>query len=254
MSILMFAVLCAGLAQAETPAAKANDPRLFADYEALVAFLQKTPAYSLDVLLEWKGEDGSHPGARRFAFQLERPGTYRLELRPDAKAAPRVIVVSDGKTVTTLYTPKGLYEETPFTDLLQSLGENPLVGPGLGGSLIDTLLRGDLVEIVKGRVTGGTLVGVETRDGRALRHYRLKWRGDDEELWIGPASEPLIRKLVRVSLDPEAAGANPPRLVTTTTLSWRLGPVPAAAFRLDLPAKARKVDDLSAAIVEEANP
>ena len=51
-------------------------------------------------------------------------------------------------------------------------------------------------------------------------------------------------------LDPEATGKGN-KLITTTTLSWSIGPLPPETFQRVPPPGARKVDDLGAAIADE---
>ena len=255
MLTIVLALALSGPMQGQ-PAAKSapkpNDPQMIADYEALVAFVQKTPRFSVEAIKTDQDDDG-HLEKMHYAFRLERPGRFRLEVRPDERHTPALIVVSDGKTVTTYHAPRNIYSESPFQDVLSALDEDVVVARALSGSLVDTLLRSDLVPIIRERVTDGALVGTETVDGRSLRHYRLRWRGDAEELWIGPDAEPLLRKLVRTQVIPEAGGKSS-QIVTTTALSWTVGgPTPEGAFTMKLPPQARKVDDIADALMELEN-
>jgi thiol-disulfide isomerase/thioredoxin len=227
-----------------------NDPRLVAYYEKLAAFLQALRAYSLDVRLDWKveGPGDGQSGRNEFSFRLERPGRFRLEVKPGGQGEASLVVVGDGREVTTLYVPKALYSRAPLRNPVEGLERNPIVATSLSGSLIDTLMRPDLVEIFRGHAEAGEHLGVETVDGRKLDRFRLRWKRDDEELWIGPEDEPLPRKLVRITKVPAGEGKDV-RLVTTASLSWKLGgPIPAETFRLALPEKAERVEDIYSAL------
>jgi thiol-disulfide isomerase/thioredoxin len=242
-------------AQAPAPAA-ANDPRMLADYARLVEFLQKQPSYRLEVRVDWKstGEGLDQSGANLYRFALERPGRFRIEVRPGEAPEPSLLVVSDGTTVTTLYPAKGLYSQAPLQSPAEAMESNPIVAMSLDGSLIDTLMRPDLVEVVKDHAGGGKLVGAEAVDGRQLNHYTLRWRRDDEAIWIGPEAEPLLRRVIRTVQVPVREGVTM-RLVTTANLSWQLGgAIPPGTFALAIPPGARKVDDIYNALVQGEAP
>jgi thiol-disulfide isomerase/thioredoxin len=228
-----------------------NDPRLEAAYVKLVDFLRKTPAYSVEVRVDWatEGQPDGESGTNLYLYRLERPNRFRIEVRPGQQPEPALIVVSDGTTVTTLYTPKGLYSRDRVREPREVLERNPIVASSLSGSLIDTLMRPDIVEIVRSHASEARFVGLEEVDGRKLEHFRLRWRRDDEELWTGPEAEPLPRKMIRTVSVPVREGAVL-KVVTTATLSWTIaGPIPAASFAIKLPEGARMVDDIYGALV-----
>jgi thiol-disulfide isomerase/thioredoxin/outer membrane lipoprotein-sorting protein len=233
------------------PAAAANDPRMIASYERLVGFLAGLDGFDLAVRLDWEveGDDPGQRGSNHYRFRLRRPGRFRIEVRPDDHPEPTLIVVSDGQTATTLYPPKSLYARAPLLDdPAEALERNPIVAISLSGSLIDTLMRPDLVDVVRSHATGGTFLGTEEVDGRELDRYSLSWRGDEEELWIGPESEPLPRKLVRILTVPTGAD-RATRLITTATLDWSLdADIPDEAFAVTLPPDATRVEDIYAAL------
>lgn len=228
-----------------------NDPRLVAAYEQMVGFLDKQPRYSLDVKIDWKvtgGEVEAQSGVNAFRYQLERPERYRIEVRPEG-GEPSLIVVSDGAgKVTTFYPSKSLFARAAAVGLKEGLESNPILAMSLSGSLIDTLMRQDLVEVVKSHVTHARLLGQEEVGGRKLDHYGLTWRLDQEELWFGPAEEPLMRKLVMTRKVPGPDNKST-TLVSTATLSWKIGEaIPATAFQLELPKGAVEVSDIHQAL------
>jgi thiol-disulfide isomerase/thioredoxin len=250
----------AALVVSQVPAA--NDPKLLDYYARQVKFLQETPAYAVEVRLDWKtegqGEGEGTSGTNLYKFQYQKPGTFRIEVRPgrkegepDAPSGPSLIVASDGKTVTTFHPGKSLYMQVPLVDLKDALANNPIVSMSLDGSLLDTLLRDDLVEIVRDHANGGKHEGTETVDGRALDRFTLRWGADDEILWFGPPDEPLPRRLVRTVAVP-VPDKPPLKLVTTATLDWNTKPgeFPEGTFTIDLPEKARKVEDVYTALVQ----
>jgi thiol-disulfide isomerase/thioredoxin/outer membrane lipoprotein-sorting protein len=249
-SLSIALALCA---QAPAPApAPANDPRMLADYARMVEFLQKQPSYRLEVRVDWKstGQGLDQSGTNRYRFALERPGKFRIEVRPGEAPAPSLLVVSDGEAVTTFYPAKGLYSRSPLRAPAEAMEANPIVAMSLDGSLIDTLMRPDLVEVVKDHAGGGRLVGAEAVDGRTLNRYTLRWRRDDEEIWIGPEDQPLLRRVVRTVQVPVREGETM-RLVTTAELKWQLaGAIPPDTFAPDLPPDAKRVDDIYNALVQ----
>ncbi|MEW4570582.1 DUF2092 domain-containing protein [Tautonia sp. JC769] len=230
----------------------ANDPKLIAAYERLVGYLADLEAFDLTVRLDWTVEgarDDDQAGTNLYRLRVRRPGRFRIEVRPGDRPEPSLIVVGDGQTATTFYPARGLYSQAEqLNDPARALERNPIVAISLSGSLIDTLLRPDLVDLVRSYATGGAFLGTEELDGRALDRYSLSWRGDEEELWIGPEAEPLPRKLVRILTVPTGEG-RADRLVTTATFDWTLGgPIPDDAFALDLPDDATRVEDIYAAL------
>ena len=53
--------------------------------------------------------------------------------------------------------------------------------------------------------TEADFVGTEPVDGVSTEHFKIRWRGEDLDLWVGPKEQPLLRKLslnyVKVSSD-----------------------------------------------------
>src|SRR6056297_3202030 len=218
---LSLAVSPAGPARAAQEGARnadaPNDPRMMAAYDRLVDFLNGLDAYDLNVRLDWQveGDELGQRGSNRYRFLLDRPGKFRIEVRPGNRPDPSLIVVSDGETATTLYPPRSLYAQAPLMDdPAEGLQRNPIVAISLSGSLIDTLMRPDLVDVVASHASGGKFTGLEQVDGRELERYTLSWKGDEEELWIGPKAEPLPRKLVRIVTVPTGPD-QATRLITT---------------------------------------
>jgi len=251
-SIPAFPVALALALAAATPVKAQNDPaQNDPKYEAAVARMAETiralPSYAVDVRLDWKAGDGV-AGANLLSFRLQRPGKFRVETRADGKAEPSLVVVSDGTTVTTYLPDKKLYDRDPFRGLDHLLEDAPILAAGLKGSLIDTLMRPDMKAYVLARSHAARPVGTETVDGRALTHFHLTWGRDGEDFWLGPDDQTLPRKLVRTYVFPgkdEAAL----KLTTTATLSWAVDkPIDPKSFAVDLPADAKEVEDLEAAL------
>lgn len=232
------------------------DPKLADYYTRQVAFLKDADSYSVEVRLDWKtqGAGDETSGVNLYRFAYRKPGRFRIEIRPggegaDAPTEPSLLVVSDGETVTTYYPERKLVAERPLIDLKDALADNAIVAMSLDGSLLDTLLRSDLVEIVRSHANQSRHEGQEAVDGKTLDRFSLRWRADDEQLWFGPAEEPLPRKLVR-TVKVAVPGKPPFQLVTTATLTWKLGAeLPDSTFRFDRPDDARKVPDIYAALV-----
>ncbi|WP_169978577.1 DUF2092 domain-containing protein [Tautonia rosea] len=251
-SFVLALALPATPSQEDAPAPGANDPKMIAAYDRLVAFLDGLESFDLTVRLDWNVEgarDDDQAGTNLYRLQVQRPDRFRIEVRPGDRPEPSLIVVGDGQTATTLYTAKALYSQAEqLNDPAAALERNPIVAISISGSLIDTLMRPDLVDLVQSHATDGAFVGTEQVDGQTLDRYTLSWRGDEEELWIGPDSEPLPRKLVRILTVP--TGENRvDRLITTATFNWTLGaPIPDDAFALELPDNAKRVEDIYSAL------
>lgn len=254
--VLALAVPATTVQEDNPPAPGANDPKLIAAYERLVEYLAGLEAFDLTVRLDWKLEgprDDDQTGTNLYRLQVQRPGRFRIEVRPGDRPEPTLIVVGDGQTATTFYTAKALYSQAEqLNDPAAALERNPIVAISISGSLIDTLMRADLVDLVRSHATDGTFLGTEEVDGQTLDRYSLSWRGDEEELWIGPDSEPLPRKLVRILTVPSGEG-RADRLITTATFDWTLGgPIPDEVFALELPDDAKEVEDIYSALANGA--
>lgn len=249
---MLTTILCTLALAVPLQGADDNDPRMIGAYEKLVAFLRDAPSYALEVRVDWKteGDGGGQSGTNLYSLRVKRPGKFRIEVKPGGVAQATLIVVGDGTTVTSLYTPKALYSQDKPVGPIEGLKRNTLLAQSLDGSLIDTLMRPDLVEIASSHATGGKHVGVEPVDGQSLDHYHLRWRSSEEDLWIGPEAEPLPRKLVARRAIAVGEGAAM-TLITTATLKWKIGEdAPEATFTISLPENARKVDDLYTALSE----
>jgi hypothetical protein len=261
LRIALLSLAMTGQAPADDADPTANDPRMLADYARVVAFLARVPDVTLEVRSAWEtsGEDPPQRGVNRCRARFARdPDRFRIEVLGDGEgegegdeARPALIVASDGRATTVYHPGRKLYSRHEHGDLAEALGCQAIVGQSLSGMLVDTLFRPDLVAVVEDHAARGRFEGVETIDGRALNRYTLHWRGDDEVLWIGPDAEPLPRRLIRVLRAP-LGDRKPVTLTTTSTLTWTLGGGgdgdAAAPFTIDLPADARRVDDLDAAL------
>lgn len=252
MKKLVFSLMAA---LAAAPASRAqdeksdNDPRYEAAVGRAAEALKSLPSYAVDVIVDWKTGDGAS-GSNAYTFLLERPGKFRVEVKPDPKAEPNLVVVSDGKLVTTSLPAKKMYQQAPLLDPSRGLENNPILATSLKGSLIDSLMKPDLKEYVLARSRRAVLVGTEDLDGRKVDHFRLFWGRDEEDYWLGPEAQTLPRKLVRVYHFPgqDEAGLT---LTTTATLQWTVGPpIDPSAFAIALPEGAKKVEDIEAALTD----
>jgi hypothetical protein len=262
LSIALLGLAMAGQAPADADAGAktvdaadptANDPRMMAEYARIVELLARVPEASVEVRAEWEtaGEGPPQRGVNRCRARFAKPDRFHIEVLGDGNdPKPVLIIASDGRATTVHHPGRKLYTRHEHNGLVEALRCQAIIEQSLSGMMVDTLFRPDLVAVVEDHAARGRFEGTDTIDGRELNRYTLHWRGDDETLWVGPAAEPLPRKLIRVLRAP-LGGKNAVTLTTTTTLTWKLGAGPGdneGAFTIDLPADARQVEDLDTAL------
>lgn len=226
-----------------------NDPRYVAAIGRMAESLKTLPSYAVDVVVDWKTGDGAS-GSNAYRFRLVKPGKFRVEVKPEPNAPSTLVVVSDGKVVTTFLPSKALYQEAPLADPSRGLENNPILATSIKGSLIDSLMSPNLKEFVLERSRKATLVGQDELNGSKVDHFRLIWGRDEEDYWVGPEAQTLPRKLIRVYHFPgqDEKGLT---LTTTATLSWSVDArIEDSTFAIELPKNAKKVADIEAALTD----
>lgn len=229
--------------------ASENDPRYVAAVTRSAENLKNLPAYSVDVVVDWKTGDGAS-GSNAYSFRFKKPNLFRVEVKPEPNAEPTLIGVSDGKTLTTFLLSRKLYQQAPMVEPDRAMESSPVLASSLKGSLIDSLMRPNIKDYVLARSRSAKPVGMDDLDGRKVEHFRLIWGRDEEEYWLGPEDQTLPRKLIRVYHFPGQDEA-PLTLTTTATLKWSVdAPIDPSVFTLKLPDDAKKVEDIEAALTD----
>jgi peroxiredoxin len=119
----------------------------------------------------------------------------------------------------------------------------------LSGSGVELLIRPQIRAQLIARIDKVEFVGDETLSGQAVAHSRLTL--DDGKLldvWFTKQTKPLLLQLATTERIPVSAKQTI-ELLTTSKFAWKVGgPLPDSTFSVTIPADARQVDDLLAAL------
>lgn len=216
--------------------------------------LQSGSAYSVEAVCEWKGSGNGPERTGKNVLTIVAEGTNRLRLEAIAEGRDKqgqLLVVSDGKTLTRMFTGHKLYSQTPTTRPLDDLQTDNLTRQALRGSGMDFLLKTDLVGHVLAQTSRVTDLGiVESRDQK-LQAFKLNLAdGREVVVHMTTGDHPIpveIFTTVRVPLAENKTFV----LNLDTRLKWNLKATPTAdTFVARIPEGARKVNDLMEAIVQ----
>jgi peroxiredoxin len=185
-----------------------------------------------------------------YRLVVQRPGKFRVEVRPTESGKAELVCVSDGKTLTRLLTAKGLYTKVKAADPLAELPRCALTAMSLQGSGLDILTRPDAVTYVLGQVARVEDRGAAAFEGGKAHHFKLLLGRREVELWFTEGPVPLLRRFVR-TLEVPVGDKDKFKLITVADLKWQVGgDAPEGAFTVTLPEGARQVDDLHEALVK----
>jgi len=172
-------------------------------------------------------------------FMFERPNKFAMRSEHAADKNAGLVIVSDGKTMTTLAKRLKQYAEAKAPSNMAAIGR-PLLqyGQPATGLLFQNILAEDPDEMLLDGVTKATLVGTQKVDGKDAHHLKFTQDQFDWELWIAAEGEPFIVKASSTHATPDGGQA-----VTVETYSkWKVNPeLPKDAFEFKAPEGVKKV-------------
>jgi len=231
--------------KATTSTASADVAKLNAIVGQALQFLSKADNYVLTVQSQWKasGDAPGQEGQSNYRL-LARGKQHRIEVQSQGAEAPQLVCVNDGKNVTTLLASQGLYSQHAVGSPQASLESNQMLAQSLAGSAIDILLQPNVGEYVHAQATAVKYFGQEQLGKQKCHRFQLQWAGAEVELWFAAAGDPLLVQFVRTACVPTSE-TECYEMVHTARFQWKLNTqLPTGAFAVELPANARRVNDI----------
>lgn len=237
------------IAAAQAPsAARQFEEVLRAALEAL----RRAGSYRVEVDSQWQAADGRHgpPGGGHYRLDWQG-GKYRIEVRSQEAEQPQLIGVCDGRELLTYYPARQLYSRHPIDSPHADLSANTMLALSLQGSALDILLHKDVTGFVRSQAEGVQDRGRVLLGQQPARHFQLLWHGARVDLYFAAEGVPLLLKFVHTTHVPTAAGETYEQ-VSTARFQWQLGVVPPSDWlHVALPATARQVREIYAALAGE---
>jgi thiol-disulfide isomerase/thioredoxin len=234
-----------GEPKATTSTTSADVAKLNAIVGQALTFLGKAENYVLTVQSQWKasGDAPGQEGQSNYRL-IARGKQHRIEVQSQGAQAPQLVCVNDAKNVTTLLAPSGLYSQHAVGSPQASLESNQMLSQSLAGSAIDILLQPNVGEYVQAQATAVKYFGQEQLGKQKCHRFQLQWAGAEVELWFAATGDPLLVQFVRTACVPTSE-KECYEMVHTARFQWKLNTqLPAGAFALELPADAKRVNDI----------
>ncbi len=245
-------ILPSGTPTSSAPATlNAGEKQFDAVVQRFESLLKNCTRFTVDVTSRWTSRGGAQQAAGTNLFHIvsQTRGKLLIEAGSKETGPAQFICASDGRTVTRLYRPAKLYSQQPVSNLYKELEGDPMTVQMLGESGIDFLIRPDFRAHLVAQIRSLKDLGIETDGANKVHHFRLIL-ADNRVLdtWFLVGDKPLLAKLVRtVSIPIDAQRTF--QLTTTNVFKWEIdGPVPDSTFAVQIPADAKKVSDLFAAL------
>ncbi|MDG3004626.1 DUF2092 domain-containing protein [Paludisphaera mucosa] len=265
-SSLVLALTLLGQALADQPLAEPGRvaPEFVATLEKAQATMAGLKSYSVAARVKSTltdpagGPDAVSGSTSTQTIVASRPGRFAVASDwaafGEAEERPALRVACDGRKLVTYYVPDGLYAEYEGPDPGVQVYHQHIVESTLDASGLSVMARPDLREHVLRHARSASVDGEEVVDGVPTTRFRVDYDGMPVVMWVGPKDAPLLR---RMELTFESAAPGGPKLVTArrSDLTWTLDvDVPDSAFVLAVPAEAKRVDDVFAAMIAARTP
>jgi cytochrome c biogenesis protein CcmG/thiol:disulfide interchange protein DsbE len=214
--------------------------------------LLESGAFTFDVISQWKstgvGED--RKGTNIFHVAVQAGGKLRIEAGSKERGEAQLVCVSNGRTITRLLRSE-VYSQHDAGTTLDELQHDAMTIQALEGSGVDVLVspqfRARLIAQLEGNVED---LGLEKVDNVDMRHFRGVVREGERvfDMWFTTGNQPVLTRLV-MTINMQIDGQQTFRLTTAGSFQWKIGVThPEGTFTLAIPAGARRVHDLMAAL------
>jgi hypothetical protein len=234
------------------PQADAAATEFAAVLEKALGALATAGRYILDVKSTWGavGDPNGPQGGSRYRL-IADGGKYRVEVQSQAAASPELVCVNDGESVTTWFPARKLYSKHVVDSPQATIESNTMLAMSLQGSAIDIMLQPDVLGFVRTQATEVTDHGLATLSGVPTRHFEVFWAGAKVQLWFAAEGDPLLLQFTRTTCVPTSANENY-EMSCTARFAWKIeGEAAAGAFAVELPADARRVNEIYDALSGE---
>ncbi len=215
--------------------------------------LTDSGAFTADVVSQWQatGSGKDVQGTNVFHVAVQAGGKLRLEAGSHEAGVAQFICVSDGRSITRLLKSANLYSQHDAGSTLDELQHDAMTLQTVNGSGVDFLVRPQFRAQLIAQITGVVDVGPEKLGNVNTRHFRLNMVDKRVfDLWFTVGNEPVLTKLVTTTTIP-IDDQKTFQLTTSGTFQWKIGVShPEGTFTLAIPAGARRVNDLLAALQE----
>lgn len=237
--------------QVTLSAAEAAFDAMFRGFEQR---LTESESFAVDVTSRWVARGASEArGTNLFHVAVQAGGKLRVEAGSQERGPGQFICVSDGRTMTRLLrsaTPN-LYSQHDAGSTLDELPHDAMTMQALNGSGVEFLVRPQFRAQLIAQIASVEDLGTEQLDGAETRHLKLKLLDKRVfDVWFTTGRQPELYRLVTTT-DIPIDDQQTFQLTTTSSFQWRVGVThPSGTFELAIPANARRVSDLLAALQE----
>ncbi len=215
--------------------------------------LTESGAFTADVVSQWEatGSGKDVQGTNIYHVAVQAGGKLRVEAGSKEAGAAQFVCVSDGRSITRLLRSANLYSQHDAATTLDELQHDAMTLQTLNGSGVDFLVRPQFRAQLIAQITGVEEVGPEKLNNTDTRHFRLTLVDKRVfDLWFTAGDQPVLTRLVTTTSIP-IDGERTFRLTTSGSFQWKVGVThPEGTFTLAIPAGARRVNDLLAALQE----
>ena len=220
--------------------------------QAMDALKQFTVTARLNSSLESPGMKQGSTSTQ--TITAKRPG--KMLIRADwaqfgeSAERPQLRVLLDGTRLTTFFVPSRLVSFHEGKDAAEELAGEAIIASTLESSGLHVLTMPDMAKFVLAHTDEAKLAGTEVVDGIECRKFEVAYSGMRLNLWMGPESQPLLRKLSEstvITRDDKSQLTSS----RTSVLSWSVNKeIPDSEFQLPLPEKTSRVDNILQALSE----
>lgn len=215
--------------------------------------LYEAGAFAVDVTSRWtyRGEGRKTEGTNLYHVAVQKGGKYRIEAGSAEQGKAQYVCVSDSRQVIRFHKAANYYSRQAASATQDDLQHDTLTLQTLSGSGVELLIRPQMRAQLIARISDVRLQGEEMLDGRRVIHMQLTLVDQRlMDVWFTAEKIPMLVQLTTTEKIP-INNQNVVELTTTSKFDWEVGgPLPGETFTLDIPEKARAVDNLLAALRE----
>ncbi len=226
------------------------------DFDEIVRNFEKrlteAGSFTADVVSQWETAGGGDAkGTNVFRVAVQAGGKLRVEAGSAEAGEAQFVCVSDGRGITRLLRSAKLYSQHEAATTLDELQHDSMTLQSLAGSGVEFLVRPQFRAQLIAQIRSVEDAGREKIDNVDTRHFRLTLLDKQVyDLWFTTGEQPVLTRLVTTTAIP-IDSERVIRLTTTGAFKWQVGVKhPEGTFALEIPAGARRVNDLLAALQE----